>query len=329
MNIQSVLVSGGILGTMGLIFGAGLAFASQKFAVEVDPKASMIRDVLPGANCGGCGYPGCDMFANEVVAGNAPVTGCPVGGADCANAIAEIMGVEAATGVRQVAKVICNGSSEYCGTKFKYDGIKDCKAATMILGGDKSCAYGCLGYGSCVTVCPFDAIYINDKGIAEVDNDKCTACGKCLEACPKDVIAYAPFNQEVVVECNNKERGGHVKKNCSVACIACGICERSCPFDAIKVENNIAAIDYDKCTECLVCVEKCPTKAISGDLTKKKVAFVNEASCIGCTLCKKVCPVDAIEGELKGKHVIVADKCIGCGLCEAKCPKDAIVMNKK
>lgn len=270
MDMTSVIISGSALGAMGLIFGAALAYASQKFAVEVDPTAMMIREALPGANCGGCGFPGCDQFAAAVAAGNAPVNGCPVGGKDCASAIAEIMGVVPDQSARKVAHVICKGDSDQCQTKFKYDGITDCKAA-MLVGSDKACGFGCMGYGTCERVCPFDAIHVNEKGLAVVDDEKCTACGICIAACPKKVIAYAPYGQEVIVDCNNKERGAHVKKNCGVACIACGICEKTCQYDAIHVKDLLAVIDYSKCVSCLACTEKCPTKAISGDLSKKPV----------------------------------------------------------
>jgi electron transport complex protein RnfB len=270
MDITSIIVSGSALGAMGLMFGAALAFASQKFEVEVDPTATAIREVLPGANCGGCGFPGCDQFAAAVVAGNAPVNGCPVGGKDCASSIAEIMGVTPDLSARKVAHVICKGDSDLCQTKFKYDGIQDCKAA-MLVGSDKNCDFGCMGYGTCEKVCPFDAISINEKGLAIVNQDKCTACGLCISACPKKVIALVPFGQEVIVNCNNKERGAHVKKNCGVSCIACGICEKSCEYDAIHVKELLAVIDYSKCVSCMVCTEKCPTKAISGDLSKKTV----------------------------------------------------------
>lgn len=270
MDVNSILVSGGALGAMGLMFGAALAYASQKFAVEVDPRAAAIRNELPGANCGGCGFPGCDQFAGAVVDGRAPVNGCPVGGKDCAAKISEIMGVTADNSARKVAHVICKGDNDTCQTKFKYDGITDCRAA-MLVGGDKSCTYGCLGYGTCERACPFDAIHINEKGLAVVDDEKCTACGICMTECPKKVISLVPFGQEVIVNCNNKERGAHVKKNCGVACIACGICEKNCPHDAVHVKDLVAVIDYDKCVSCLICTEKCPTKAISGNLANKPV----------------------------------------------------------
>ncbi len=326
MDMNSVMTASAVLGGMGLVFGAGLAFASQKFAVEVDPRAEAILNALPGANCGGCGYPGCGGFANGVVAGEAPINGCPVGGPECAAALADIMGLNAGDSVKQVARVICCGDKTNSTEKFEYNGYEDCRAAAMLGGGSKSCAFGCMGLGTCERVCPFDAIHVNENGLTVVDEEKCTACGKCLEACPKNVIVYVPYGQEVVVDCNNTERGGHVKKNCSVACIACGICAKQCPFDAIHVENMLAVIDYDKCTECMVCVEKCPTKAIAGNLENRKTAFIIEDKCIGCTLCKRACPVEAIEGEVKQNHKVLEEKCIGCEACVAKCPKDAIEM---
>jgi len=326
MDFSSILWSGVSLGGLGLLFGAGLAFASQKFAVEVDARAVQILDALPGANCGGCGFPGCGGFANAVVAGDAPINGCPVGGPDCTSAIAGIMGLEATDSVKMIARVLCNGTSDKCQDKYDYNGITDCLAASQLAGGPKSCTFGCMGLGTCERVCPFDAIHMGPDGIAVVDEDKCTACNKCVEACPKDVIGLVPLTQLVVVDCNNKERGGHVKKNCGVACIACGICARSCPFDAVHVENNVAIIDYDKCTECMICAEKCPTKAIWADFDARKTAVVIEDKCIGCTLCAKACPVDAIEGELKGLHKVDPLKCIGCSACVKKCPKDAIEM---
>lgn len=329
MNISSILAASLSLGGMGLVFGASLAYASQKFAVETDPRTLGILEVLPGANCGGCGYPGCAGFAGAVVAGKAPVNGCPVGGPDCAAKVAGIMGIEAETGPRKVARVLCMGDCDKALERFKYEGIQDCKAAAMMSGGSKSCQNGCMGLGTCERVCPFDAIHVNDKGLAVVNPEKCVACGLCIKACPKTVIAYVPYGQEVVVDCNNVEKGGHVKKNCSVACIACGICEKNCPFDAIHVVDNLARIDYAKCTSCMICVEKCPTKAIAGDLTRRKQAFIDEDACIGCTICKKVCPVEAIEGELKAKHRVLEEKCIGCGACAPKCPKKAITMELK
>ncbi|WP_026475935.1 RnfABCDGE type electron transport complex subunit B [Alkaliphilus transvaalensis] len=277
MNIQQVIVLPIVsLGGMGLLFGAGLAYASKKFGTEVDPKLLLIRDALPGANCGGCGVPGCDSFAKAVFEGKLPVNGCPVGGAECASALAKIMGVEETESVKTVAKVICNGTTTKCKERFEYKGVQDCVAASMVGGGSKSCEYGCLGLGTCVRACPFDAIEIVDGRIAKIIPEKCTACGKCVEVCPKKVIDMVPYDQDVVIACNNKEVGKVVRQKCSVGCIACKICVKSCPHEAIDFENNLAFINYDKCTNCFVCVEKCPTKAIEGnyerrDMQKKDV----------------------------------------------------------
>lgn len=270
MSLQTIIYPIVSLGGMGLLFGAGLAYASQKLAIPVDEKTVAIRDVLPGANCGGCGFPGCDGLAKAIAAGEAPVNACPVGGADCAAKVAEIMGVKADAGNRKVAKVICNGDTTKCGEKFEYDGIQDCVAASMVQGGSKSCQYGCLGYGTCVKACQFDAIEIVDGRIAKIDPEKCTACGKCLEVCPKSVIAWAPYEQSVVITCNNKEPGKVVRQKCSVGCIGCQICVKNCPTQTIEFKDNLAFINYDNCTNCFVCVEKCPTKAIEGQLERKQ-----------------------------------------------------------
>ncbi len=319
------------LGGLGLIFGIGLAIAAKLFHVDVDPKIEAINDALPGANCGACGYAGCGACAEAIANGEAGVDVCPVGGAASADAISEIMGVSGeGSNDKKIARVICKGTDCNANDKFKYEGITDCRAAAMVSSGDKSCSYGCLGYGTCVQVCPFDAIVIKD-GIADIDPDKCASCGKCFEVCPKAVIAWVPYKQEIVVDCNSKEMGKTVKDKCSVGCIGCKICVKACPYDAMEFENNLAYINYDKCTNCGICAEKCPTGAITAQFKegkKKEKAIIDEDLCIGCTICKKQCPVDAIEGEVKEKHKIIEDKCIGCGACAPKCPKSAITMQE-
>lgn len=314
------------LGGMGLLFAGGLGYASRIFAIETDPRVPLVRDVLPGANCGGCGYPGCDAFAVAIVDGEAPINGCPVGGDSCASNVAEIMGVEASNAERMIARVICNGTNTNATEKYKYEGIHDCRAAALVSGGSKECSYGCLGLGTCERVCPFDAIHVTDKGIAVVDEEKCTACGKCIEACPKDVINLVPESREVRVLCNSNDKGKEVKSYCDVGCIGCRICVKACPFDAMEFENNLAYINYAKCTNCMICAEKCPTNAIYANFANRKKAFIRQDDCIECSICKKNCPVDAIEGEVKKPHHILEDKCVGCGVCEEKCPKDAIDM---
>lgn len=268
---MSVIINSVVsLSVMGFAFAAGLAIASKKFAVEVDPKEEAILGVLPGANCGGCGFPGCGGLAAAIASGKAPVNGCPVGGAAVAEKVAVIMGVTAESGVRKVANVACNGTTENAVQKAKYLGIIDCKAATIAQSGQKGCTYGCMGFGTCVRACKFDAIYIGTDGVAHVDREKCVACGKCIEVCPKSIIDWIPENQQVYIFCRSREKGKDVKDVCSVGCIGCQLCVKSCPFGAMSFDNNLPTIDYDKCKQCNICVQKCPTHAIKGKEIKKK-----------------------------------------------------------
>ncbi|MEW6409800.1 MAG: 4Fe-4S binding protein, partial [Nitrospirota bacterium] len=191
-------------------------------------------------------------------------------------------------------------------------------------GGDKSCIYGCLGYGTCAVVCPFDAITMTKDDLPEVDLIKCTGCGKCAVACPKKVIEILPLSKQVIVRCHSKDKGSVVKKYCHVGCIACGICVKTCPFEAIVMENNLARIDLDKCRACGLCVTKCPTNAIMDYIPERTKALITEG-CNGCAICRKICPVDAISGEIKKMHVVDREKCIGCGICVPRCPKKVII----
>jgi len=252
------------LGVMGIVLGTALALAARKFAVEVDPREARIAEVLPGANCGGCGYPGCSGYAAAVVAGKAGVDRCPVGGAAVAKQIAEIMGVafEATGNGRRVARVRCLGDREACPNKFEYDGIPDCRAAVLVGGGPKLCRYGCLGFGTCAAACPFDAIHMSDLGLPVIDPVKCTACGRCVEACPRGLIELVDEDIAVYVSCSSTAKGAEVRKICRVGCIGCGICAKNCPVNAIEVTDFLARIDQAKCIRCGVCAEKCPTKCI-------------------------------------------------------------------
>lgn len=258
MQIISAVVS---IGLIGLIFGCLLEYASIIFHVDKDARIDEISEVLPGANCGGCGFAGCGAYAAAVVSEGADVSKCSVGGAAAAEKIAEIMGVRAAIGERKAARVLCGGTCDKAEDKYTYFGVSDCRAAAKLGGGAKSCAYGCLGLGTCQSVCQFGAISIKD-GIAHIDNEKCTACGACVKICPKKVIELIEVNKPVTVKCRNKDKGAAVNKVCKTGCIGCGICAKNCPQKAITVEDNLAVIDYSKCVSCGVCKEKCPKKAI-------------------------------------------------------------------
>ena len=260
--MNGILLAALVIGITGLLIGLILGVAGKKFAVEVDERVLFIRDELPGNNCGGCGYAGCDALAEAIVKGEAPVNACPVGGAPVASAIGDIMGTAAEAGERRVAFVKCNGTCDKTSVKYNYYGIHDCKKLALIPGeGDKSCNYGCMGYGSCVRACAFDAIHIVN-GIALVDKEKCVTCGKCVAECPKHLIEIIPYEAKHIVQCNSKDKGKDVKAACEVGCIGCGICVRQCEFDAVKVENNLAYIDQSKCTKCGKCAQKCPSKII-------------------------------------------------------------------
>ena len=228
--------------------------------------------VLPGANCGGCGYPGCSGCATAIAEGKAPVNACPVGGAKVANKVAAIMGVEAGAAEPQVAFVKCNGTCSNAKSKYKYEGISDCVFASQLAGsGSKGCTYGCLGLGTCVNVCDFGALSVVD-GVAVVDEEKCVSCGKCVKACPKGLIAFKPKSKKTAVRCNSKDAGKEVIANCSTGCIGCKICEKNCKFDAIHVENNVAVIDYSKCKDCGLCAMKCPKHAIKNERVEAMAA---------------------------------------------------------
>jgi Na+-translocating ferredoxin:NAD+ oxidoreductase RNF subunit RnfB len=257
----SILAAVLTLTVLGLLFGLLLAVGSKIFAVEQDERIPQVQECLPGANCGGCGYAGCANLAEAIVNGEAAVNTCPVGGAETAQKIAEIMGVEAGETVKMTAYVRCSGGNN-ASRKYDYVGAIDCLAAMKVAGGPLECTFGCLGYGSCAKVCPNDAISIVD-GKAVVNSDACIACGKCVGACPRNIIAIVPANNKTHVACVSKAKGGEVRKICQVGCIGCGICVKNCPHEAITVVDNVARIDYSKCQDCGKCAEVCPRKIIT------------------------------------------------------------------
>ena len=256
-----ILCAAGVLGIMGFLFGILLALASKMFFVKEDERKSKIMDCLPGANCGGCGYAGCAAFTDAVIAGKASVNLCNAGGQKTADAIAEILGVEAGIVEKKYAMIRCCGSYEFAQTKYQYQGIADCVAAARLLDGYMQCKFGCLGLGSCANVCNNDAIKI-ENGVAVVEQALCGGCGECVDACPKHIVQLVPEKAKYIVSCSSNSKGAKTKKECLVGCIGCKICEKNCPSDAIHVIDNLATIDYDKCTVCGICAEKCPVNAI-------------------------------------------------------------------
>lgn len=248
------------LSVMGLAFGLLLALASKVFHVETDERLPLVLECLPGANCGGCGYPGCSNLAGAIIAGKAPANACPVGGADCAEKIAAIMGTDAGDSVRCVAHVNCRGGFN-AKRKYEYEGLSDCLAASKVAGGPLECGYGCFGLGTCASVCPFNAIEMLN-GVAIVHADKCTACKKCVDACPRHIIKLVPETADVMISCSSMDRGAILQKICNIGCIGCRLCVKACKSDAITVEDNLAHIDYSKCTNCGECAKVCPRKLI-------------------------------------------------------------------
>ena len=258
MNIVAAIL---VLGILGAVFGAVLSVASKIFEVKKDPREEEILSHLAGANCGGCGYPGCGGCAAAILAGDAPVTACAPAGAENAAAIAKIMGQEAPSGERQVAFVRCNGGVN-AKKRFDYIGVKDCISATKVAAGPLECSFGCLGFGSCVSACQFGAMSIGPNGAAVVDPDKCTACMACAAACPRKLIVSVPVSKKVRVTCANQDKGKGTMSVCNNSCIGCGLCQRECKKDAIHVVNGVAVIDYDKCVGCKLCTKVCPRDAI-------------------------------------------------------------------
>lgn len=249
------------LGGLGLFFGAGLAFASKKFAVYVDPKVEEIIEALPGANCGACGKPGCSAYAEAVVKGETPPNMCAPGGADVVDIIAKILGVDSQVQDPKVAVVRCQGGHEQAVEKYQYQGLEDCNAAQLINGGLKACDYGCLGLGSCVKACPFDAMAMTSNGLPKVFEDKCTACGICVSTCPRGIMELIPRSQKVFLACVSQEKAKAVKSVCTVGCFACKICAtpKVTPNEAIVMEENLPVIQNIHSDDLYTAFEKCPT----------------------------------------------------------------------
>jgi len=264
---QAVLFAVATLGIIGIASAAILYVVAQKFKVIEDPRIDEVADALPGANCGGCGFAGCRNFAENIVkAGTLENLNCPVGGRNVMNMVAAIMGLVAEEKDPMVAVLRCNGSLAHAPKKVEYDGALNCQFANVLYNGESGCPNGCLGLGDCVASCTFDAMYIDtETGLPVIIEDKCTSCGACVKACPRHIIELrkkGPKSKRIFVCCVNTEKGAVARKNCEVACIGCGKCVKVCNFEAITMENNLAYINFEKCTLCRKCVEECPTDAI-------------------------------------------------------------------
>jgi electron transport complex protein RnfB len=302
-----------------------LVFASIKLAVKVDEREAAVRAVLPGANCGACGFPGCDGYAAAVAAGKTELNKCSVGGASVARSIGEIMGQDAGAAEPMVAVLICRGGKDLAPARFEYKGAADCRQAALLLGGPKACVYGCVGLGRCAQVCPFGAITMGESNLPIIDEKKCTGCGNCVRDCPKGTLQLVPRAKLVVLACVSHDKGKAVKDACRVGCTACTLCVKVCPAGALTMVNNLPVMDFAKCIDCGICVHKCPAKSFIDRAPGRPRAVINPR-CTGCQACVKACQFKAIEGEPNKQHKVLTDKCIGCGECRKVCPAEAIDM---
>lgn len=256
-----VLITLGFSIALAFVLGMALGFFKEKFKVEVDPKIEKVRNLLPSVNCGACGYPGCDGYAEAVAAGNAPLNKCSPGGKAVAESLGALLGVSASA-EDAVAVLLCQGTKDVAPAKGEYVGVQTCRGAKLSAGGTKQCSFGCLGFGDCTQVCQFDALHMGEDGLPHVDYDKCTGCGLCVKECPQQILTLVPKARKgSVVLCSNRSVvKSTVIKSCKVGCIKCDACVRACPEQCITMVNGIPVTDYTKCTSCGICVQKCPTK---------------------------------------------------------------------
>lgn len=262
VNYKAIGAAAAVIGITGLLIGILLGVAGKFFFVPVNEKEVKVRELLPGNNCGGCGFPGCDGLAKAIANGEAPANQCPVASAEAKAKIAGLLGQNPEESARKTAFVKCSGTCEKTEYKYNYYGLHDCRKLALIPGhGDKQCEFGCMGYGSCVKECQFDAIHIRN-GVAVVDKERCTACGKCVRVCPNHLIELIPYDAKYVVGCSSHEKGKTVKEACSAGCISCGLCVKLCEAGAVTMEDNLPRIDFEKCTGCGKCAEKCVQKGI-------------------------------------------------------------------
>lgn len=263
MDLATMAVSMVSMGGLGALFATGLAVANKKLHVEEDPRIALVMDNLPGANCGGCGLPGCGSFSEAVVHGKVAISGCPVCTDDARESIAGIMGLEGQKGEKFIARVMCQGGSYESARKGEYIGLENCTAAHLTGGGDKLCLNGCLGYGECVDTCPFDAMEMSDNGLPLIDEAKCTGCGNCVDACPREIIELHSEADTIFVACRNVDIPKESRKVCIRACVGCGLCVRNVEEGLMTMENNLARIDYHLYGQGKTLpTEKCATQAL-------------------------------------------------------------------
>lgn len=258
-TITTAIISiGGVAAAAGLAIG----IASRAFFVKENPLKQQLEAALPGANCGGCGFPGCAGYAQALADGKADPTACSPGGSETLTKIATLLGKDAAVKEKESARLACYGQNEHCGTRYNYTGVRTCAGAALLNGGPKSCPFGCIGYGDCVSVCQFGAMEMGADGLPHINEDKCTACGLCIKACPKKILSLQTVSRGVFLHCSSTDPAKEVRAYCAVGCIGCGICAKKCPEGALTMKDNLPVWDWSKCTSCGICAEVCPKKII-------------------------------------------------------------------